>query len=212
MENKSKRFDINRYLQTSKQKSYFVVLVTVLLIILVIIVGILPAYSAILFQRSENKKRDEGAKQLEEVVAQYKNFLQLEEEINEQLSVFNNVFPVDNAPQENVVKEVTSTAESTNVDLTSVSFSDSSRDVSLQIQYLVGTQVMYQSVSISVEGSRESILSFIEELESSKRVFNIVNARISRKEQIQASTVFEGRDYTATIQAEFYWSELTTQP
>lgn len=210
MDNKN-RFDINRYLQTSKQKSYFVVLVTIALVILVAIVGILPAYSAILFQIRENQKRDEGVAQLNQVVEQYKNFLRLEEELNVEIDQFNSVFPVDISPQENVIEEITQMAQSANLEVSSVSFSDTSRDISLQIEFLVGALVSYQSVSISLDGSRESILEFIQELETSKRIYNIVNTRINRKDQLDQSSIVEGRDYSATIQAEFYWTQNTVE-
>lgn len=208
---KSNRFDINQYLQTSRQRSYFVVSITVGLLVLVVIVGILPAYSAIVNQRRENRKRDEGIAQLEDVITQYQSFISLEETLENEISLFNEVFPSNNAPQEDVILDVINIGSVFNIEITSISFSDAVREVSLQTDFLVSPQVESQRVSITISGTRDDILSYVQALEDSRRIYNIINVVVS-KNQGEVVTDFnqEVDDFNATISAEFYWTNTET--
>ncbi|BCX13653.1 MAG: hypothetical protein KatS3mg085_185 [Candidatus Dojkabacteria bacterium] len=197
-----RNFDLNKYLQSSKQKSYFVTAVTLSLVVLVFLVGILPAYSAIVFQIDQNKKRDEATKTLQAVIEQFKNFINQEENEFTILSTFNDIFP-EKMDQSSVIEDFVNFTKQRDIELKSISFSQVQREIPLQREFKTRDVVKYQYASINVAGSRRNILDLIEDVERSKRIYNIVNLEISKDYRGLPNT----SEFNATIRVEFYWTQ-----
>lgn len=204
--NNKRNFDLSRYLQTSKRKSYFVAAVTLALVVVVVLGGILPAYSAIAFQIEQNKKRNEAINTLNSVIDQFKNFLILEESDVWVIDKFNQLFP-EKLDQSSVLNDFVSIADRRSLKLQSVSFSQIQREIPLKKQFKTRDVVAYQYASISVEGTRRGILDMIKDIENSKRIYNIVDVDISRNQKVNESGDLVGADFDATIRVEFYWTQ-----
>lgn len=208
MAQQNNRFDLSQYLQTSQRKSYFIGVVTVAFIAIVVLAGILPAYSAIALQSSENEKRDEGIDQLEQLVGQYQNFIAEEEAEANVLRQFNTSFPEEDY-QDRVIEDMSDFTQRADVDLQSISFSDIQREVDLTVDFEVRPIVDYQQVNIRVVGSRQGLLELIDQIERSRTIYNIVSTSITRLQGIQGVDIIEGRDFRANIVIEYYWTDTT---
>lgn len=203
----SPKIDINRYLQNSKNKSYFVIAITVIFIVLVILVGILPAYSAVVSQSRENSKRSKVLDQLEAKITALRNLSTEFSSKKDIIGIFHESFPESDPRQELVVTDITDYIKKNNLYLESIAFSEPERSISLTTEFEVASQVDSQIVAVNLEGSRENILNFIRNLENSRRIYNLEGFVLTRKvgEELDSSKI--RFDFKATMRFEiYYWT------
>lgn len=198
---------LNELLSTSKNKSYFVGAVTVLFIILMTMVGILPAYSAFTFQNEENDRRDEVIAKLQNKVDISKALTEEYQSKTDLVNYFNKVFP--NIPQQSdIVQSLTDLADKHQVYLSKLTFvSVSPADLAKQ---QIDPSVKAQSVTLSLEGSRENILAYLSDIELSRRIFDATTISIDKKVIDQSSITDQSNslskgDFEATFQLLYFY-------
>jgi hypothetical protein len=171
----------------------------------VFIAGVLPAYSAIVFQIEQNKKRDEVSNVLKLKIDQFKSLIEQEEKEKTILNKFNEIFPAG-VYQSALISDFEKFALQNNLSLNGVSFSKVQREVPLSKQFKVRKNVDYSFVSINVQGSRRGVLDMIKDLENSVRIYNVVDVDIARRRELDEEGRLVGSDFDATINVEFYWT------
>ena len=198
---------LNKILATSKRKSYFVAAVTVLFAVAMFLLGILPSYSSLTLQAKENEKKDEVLNMMQTKLTTLKNLTAESEQKKDLVAFFSSAFP-DSSSQEDVLNSILAFANSNKLYLSSVSFSDARRDKPLSVDFSVNDQIKSQVLSLFVEGKRDNILKFINDIEQSRRIFNIKSAIIVRKTGLELSANPE-RDHKLDLQVEIYYNDNT---
>ncbi len=207
---KKSRFDLDQYLVDSKNRAYFVGLVTVVSVVAIIVGGVMPAYSAVINQNKENENRDIAQSLLTSKLEVLKKMIEEESVETEEISLLEKSFP-DFAPQDDVIREVTAISQNLNVKLNSISFSKSSRDAPTFVELQLDQRIQSQEISLALDGKLETLQSFIQNLESSKRIYNIRNIVFQRK-SLDDLTFAQDFEYKMTMKVEFFWWDNSINP
>jgi hypothetical protein len=205
IEVKKRSFDLDDYLATPRNKSYFVAAVTVLFVVIILFFGIRPAVSAVLNQRGDNKRRDEVISQLEVKLETLRTLTIESQEKGNVISFFETKFSTE-MRQDLILEEVNSYVEDNDIYLTSMTFAEPTRDDTAQKQYQTTEKVVKHLVNIAIEGSQENILNFVDDLENAREVFNVGSILIVRKTGDLLEASESDREFRATLVLEFfYW-------
>jgi Tfp pilus assembly protein PilO len=191
---------LDQLLATSKGKSYTVIVVTVALIIVILLAGVFPAASAILLQVSENQNR-EAALQKVELKDSVLRKLVTQEKAKRAVSLALSSYFPDNITQENIYSRVAKIAADSKVEILAINFSELEDRRSLIREFKVPASVQGKNMGISLKGNREQLESFMEKIELSLRIMNILSVSEFRQEGARAG------EHRMEIQAEiYYWS------
>lgn len=201
---RKRNFDLNEYLATPRNKSYFVAAVTVVFVVLIAFFGIRPAISAVLNQRTDNRKRDEVITQLELKLETLRN-LTIESQSKEGLVTYFETRFSTEMRQDIILGEINKYAEENDIYLDSLTFAEPTRDDTAQRQYQVTEKVIKHLVNVSIEGSQENILDFVNDLENSRAVFNVGSLLIVRKTGDLLEQAPGDREFKAVIVLEFFF-------
>lgn len=199
-----KRTDISKYLEGSKNKSYFVTAVTILFLVMFIILGVVPAYNAVVAQYNQNKDRDIA---IEQLTTKINNLKALDKQNLEKASLieyFNKVFP-SSVSQDKVIEQFFTLAEKNSVFVSNVSFSDQSTRAPLGQTFQVGPQVNYLVSSITVEGSQVGLQTFVQDLENSRTIFNVLSIDLAKKSEEEIETDSGNGDHVLKLNLQFFY-------
>ncbi len=201
------RYTLEQYLKTSKNKTYFVAAITFLFLLVILIGGVIPAFSSVLGQFEENKKRDEGILQLETKLNTLKNLTLQESEKAETLEIFDNVFS-NQLDQKDAVSEINQLATLNNLVLRSITFAEAgTRRQTPDAEFAVTPNVQAQEVGFSIQGDKDSILKFMDSLENSKRIYNIVNVSFQVATDQQTGKPISNNIFMGSFKVEYFWRE-----
>lgn len=193
---------LQKLLTTAKGKSYTVSVVTVGLIIILLLVGVFPVVSSVFFQVSENQNKQQALTEIAEKSNTLTSLVQ-QEQTKRAVSLALDEYLPDGIGQEGVYTTINEIVGQTGVELASISFSDIEKRRSLRKEFKVGKTIAAKVLKISVRGSRSQLEKFITQLESARRIINILNLS---EYKVDDPGVYSG-DYRLEIQAEVYYWE-----
>lgn len=172
---------LNKFLEDSKNRSYFVAFATFAFLALFLLFGIIPVYSSILNQIDENNKIEETTKRAQKKLA---DFQKMNEELKNNTDViayFKSIFPQEDA-QVDVAAYLETVANQHNMNILSIDFkNDAAIQTNARVVQKVSKNVEGHNVGLVIEGSREEGLQFIRSLESSRRIIDISNIVFSNE-------------------------------
>lgn len=204
----ARKTNLEDYLKSSKNKSYFIVAVTVLFLVIFLILGVIPAYGAILDQVKQNKARDEAIAKLETKIETLENLKEEREEKTDLVSFLEKAIPNGNN-QEAVIEKVYSIAERTGVIVTLTTFPLEENKKPLSDIFQATAQIEYASLTVTVEGSNLAVLDFARELEDSRIIFNVDNVIVTKKSADELEQNGERGDYVMRLNLKyFYFKEV----
>ncbi len=204
----SRRKRLNELLETSKGKTYFVVFVTFLFLAAMILLGILPSYSAFARQAELNGLRGQYIIDLQSKLSILEGLV-VEDQVKAAVKgTFNIIMPND-FNQVDYVFEVNQTALRYGMKLVDIQF-EITTDFGNTIVAL-GNDANLRAISLNIqlEGDKGSVANFIEDMESSIRLYNINDVIMTKKNSDELSGD-SSRPYKYTILAQTYFFTTET--
>jgi Tfp pilus assembly protein PilO len=171
---------LNQYLETSQNKSYFLILVTVVFVIVMTVFGIIPAYSAFISQGVENEKRQSAIEKLSKKLEDLKSLTQESNQKEKLVNYFNYVFP-ERPEQEVVLKELVDISNSAGVNLQEFTFNEVSNISKDFGNNNIDPNVNALLINARLEGTQSSLTTFMSNLEQSDRIYTLRSVNIVRK-------------------------------
>jgi hypothetical protein len=190
---------IAKILESKEKKSYFVIALTAISIMLTVVFGILPSYSAVTFQSSENIKRNEISQRIEKKIS---DLQKLAIELDNNILNINKIEKLvpNSLSQDIIFNEINSLISSNNLVLKSISFTPDSKTSSRFINLLADTTIKSMGVNIVIESDNNNYIDFVKKLEEYPRFFDIKSIVVSR-----SSSVSKGIFYQIVVQANYYY-------
>jgi len=177
---------LNQLLATGKNKSYFTVGITVLFVVVMSIIGVVPAVSSLSSQAEDNIKRDEILGKMETKLKALKTLALQQDQNAELVSYFSKIMP-DSINQKQVLDLLNSMAVSRNVFLSSFTFDNESRESVDRAKILYGEKVNAQLITLQSSGSKEDIISFLKDIDTSAYIMSVEDFSINRNTTITES-------------------------
>jgi len=203
-----KRLEVlNKYLSDSRNKSYFVGLVTVVFFIVFMILGVIPAFRAVLSQNEENQKIEEATNQLNNKFQNLETLIDEYESSSNLIEYFEDIYP-SGFDQERAIETVNTFATNNDVFIDTFNFTEVDRDEPPSRSFGVSNQVDFVQISLKVEGRINNLVQFVEDLESSRQIFNVTGVNLARKTDDQIELVGIDREYTLLIDFEYFYVNL----
>lgn len=172
---------LSKFLEDSKNRSYFVAFVTFGFLALFVLFGIIPVYSSILGQIEENNKIERTTQQAQKKLADFQRMNQELENNADAISYFKDIFPEENE-QVDIAAYLETIANQHNLTIVSINFKgDTAIQVNPRVIPRVSENVERHNVGIVIEGSREDGLQFLRSLENSRRIIDITNLVFSNE-------------------------------
>ena len=198
---------LNELLSTSQRKSYFVGFVTVLFILIMTLGGILPAYSAFTFQNEENSKRDQVIDALTAKLNTVKSLTKESQDKASEVEYFNEIFPSE-PNQDEIYTLINTMVNANNLYFGRITFRK--LDTIGLAPLLVDENVGGQEANLLLQGDRDNLLNFVKDMESNRRIMNIIGVSIDRKsdEQLEEEASGDGGgagSYSLIMQFQFYY-------
>ncbi len=204
---KSRVSQLNEYLSDSKNKSYFVVAVTVIFFIVFVFLGVIPSIRSIISQTSKNAEIQKAINRTSTKLRFMQQMVTEQSTKQSLIENFNSLFP-NTISQESAIEDLYSLAEQNNIYILNLTFPDDRRRTaqSLAREFRVGPNVKSQAINLNAESNRDSIQNFIENLENSRRVFNIRTVTISKKTGEALINAGFDKEFNLSMVLEyFYW-------
>jgi len=200
---------LNEIFKTTQSKTYFIAFMTFLFVLILVLFGILPAYSAFIFQSNENVRRDDLIAKLDKKLTISKDLTTEYTTKGAIISYLNQIFPSEST-QDNIIQTITASVNKDSAFLQSISFvRNNLQDPSDTLIPNLSPKVQKQQISVLAQGTQANLLILINDLETSGRIFNIKSVSLSRKtEQEIASSVLKG-DYKVILQMYYYYYDKT---
>ncbi|MEP7103934.1 MAG: hypothetical protein ABI721_04480 [Candidatus Dojkabacteria bacterium] len=195
---------LNELLNTSQKKTYFVSAVTVLFVLLMVLIGILPSYSAFTAQAAQNVRRQEAIDQLEQKRTTIENLVQEQDNKQTLVDKFNTAFP-NQYDQISVLSEVDGYVLKDGVNLLNSTFTSVTNTNDIIKKFQVTRQVQAQSVSLLLEGDRDTLTNFISDMENNVTIFDIGSAVITRKVGKELENSDPNKQFKLTLQFNFFF-------
>lgn len=205
---------LNNYLQTSQHRSYFLIFITLLFVIVMVIFGILPAYSSFTLQGAENAKRQEAITQLQTKLDALKNLTRESQADPKLIEYFHKIFP-SSPDQDNILNEIIEIANKNAVYLVDLKY-DENKELSKEFANLLiplTPNVESLTLSLTIEGSQQTLINYIRDIEAKSRIYNIKNLNIVRKGEIELLQTTPDKYYTLLMNVNIYfYNENVQQP
>lgn len=200
---------LNDFLSTSQRKTYFIAFATLLFVIIITLGGILPAFSSLTFQSEENARRQDAITKLEKKLETAKKLTTEYSQEALLVDYFSKIFP-NNIDQQYLISRINTMVTRNNSYLASINFSQEPSSNFLKTD--LSLEVSGSIVSIFLEGNLSDLQNILNEIEDSRRVFNIVSIFFDKKDILkQQQESFQRGDSTMNLQVEVYYykSNLT---
>jgi hypothetical protein len=171
-----------KFLTTDSQgKSYATIAATIILMVVMFLIGVFPTISTIFQQNSINENRAAYLTKLEENLSALRTLGQAQTSLFAEVEALNAVLPTT-LPQVEVISEISAMADELEVKLLAVSFSEVTDGATKTFELRVDRKVTLHQVKISARGSRVDLISFVDSLEKSKRIFDLTSASLIAEE------------------------------
>lgn len=176
----ARRRKLNELLDTTKGKTYFVLFATFLFVAVMILFGLLPSYSALQRQSELNSRRGEHITGLQEKLATMENLVVENQAKSDIKGVFNSILP-NGFRQLDYIYEITEFAEKYSMNFDGLAFSTTSTFTDRIKNIGNDRSLKAVVINMQLDGTKESITHFIRDLESSIRLYNIIDITVSKK-------------------------------
>jgi len=195
-------------IQTTRGRTYTVLIVTIIVIVLMFAVAIAPAYLSITNQIKNNDEKRDYLSELEEKETNLRTLAEQELTYTDQIAKLNQYY-ADQENDEFILANLNSIADNYNVVLSSVSFNNSAK--SLPLSALVFPNLTRVQIAIGIQGELANMQLFLAALESfpSTITINTINYGINEEESLSAEERESLPPYAMTLTAEyFFWAYL----
>lgn len=203
--------DLSKYLESSQGRSYFVAAATTIFLAIFILFGVLPAYSAVFAQISTNEERDEAIAKYETKLETLRSFDAQAESDSNLINYFEDIFPEFDGTQDQVILRIFDTAALYNLTVMSMVISETEvGDQEIDVP-LLDARVSSGILQVRLRGSREQLISYVDEIESSRFIFDSRSTTLSKiaDDQLNIDNSGVEGDHQLILQLQFYyWGEL----
>jgi Tfp pilus assembly protein PilO len=199
--------EMQRFIATSRGRSYTIVIITALLILVLIFLAILPAVNAIILQVNQNGDRLQALARIDEKREALRTLLSKHQE-NLSLAVgLAHALPYE-LDQEALINDIVAYGTANQVFLRSIRFVDISGRSRLEEIFADEPDVELIDgaiINVAMEGDRDRLRQFISTLEASRRIFSIKTISLSQVGQGESST---NSPYVMNVQIEtYFWNQ-----
>lgn len=201
---KNRSSKLNELLENGKSRSLFATAVTALFVVILAVVGIVPAYSSIGLQVEENKERDIAIQKLQKKLSDLQALTKESQDKKTLLDFFNSIFPKQ-LDQQALNSAIVTLSEKNGVYVSSLTFS---RDVDLTnfaLQSGIGENVKAVNIILVMEGAKDSLVKFANDIEVSRLLMHVSNLSLTRKSDVEVASSANGLDYFSTMQLYFFY-------
>jgi Tfp pilus assembly protein PilO len=205
---KSRTQRLNEILEDSQNKSYFVAAVTVIFAILFVVFAILPAFSSVINQNTENDQIREAIEDVEKKIETIQGMVNEQETKGAVLGFFDDIFPENNDPQEDIVADLFARAEDREIIVLSSTFSEQVNDTEVRVQWAIRENVRTGMIQMQLSGSKDQLFDFIQEIEDLGRIYAIDSMSIfadTDETLLDIDTLGEQRYRLNASIMYFYW-------
>ena len=192
---------LNVLLSNNKNKSILVGSVTSLLFIILMIFGIIPSVSSIIAQNNENEVILEAIKKAENKVTLLQSLVEESNEKARVLRTFENVF-TDGIVQQGIVRDI-HRLKGDDIFLKSINFPTNYSD-----NQRVSSKVKQVEVSIQLDGSKQSLTSFLQRFEESKKILNISRVSFFKHPQEYVEEKGLNHDFEMNVNFAYYFWDI----
>lgn len=200
MENKTALEKVNFFIKKNKDNKSINIVLTILFGLTIFIFGGLPAYSSLIRQQQDNQIR---LKYIAEQNKKLNSLKKIQDELNtlsNESKFFNKIFP-NSINQDIVIDELIETLNKYNLSILNINFAVSDRTNIFTGGVLFDSNVNELKTSMILRGQRSDILSFISDIEESRRVYNLTNLYIIKSDPQNVND----KNFNATIGGSFYF-------
>lgn len=195
---------LNAYLSETKNKTIFTVAVTIFLLIALLILGILPAYSSLGAQRFDNQKRDILITELKKKLSDLKTLTADSSEVSDQIKYLDYIMPKD-LPQNELVEFYNNLITQSGVNMVEITFNNRVDTNTFVVNNInVPTEIFPLGINLVVQGSRESIMRLVTNIENNSRLMDIIAFQITKKTQDDQKRTGGLGEYNSTINLFLY--------
>lgn len=195
-----------KFLTTDSQgKSYATIAATIILMAVMFLIGVFPTISTVFQQTSINENRAAYLVKLEENLSALRALGQAQTSLFAEVEALNAVLPTT-LPQVEVITEISTMTEELDVKLLAISFSEITDGDTKTFELRVDRKVAIHQVKISAQGSKVDLISLVDRLESSKRIFDLTSASLVAEEgnfEDQSASTFR-----LDLAADFYYWDI----
>ncbi len=198
---------LRNFIATTQGKSYTVTGVTILLVLVIFIVGVFPAISSILFQAQQNGQRTTA---LDAIATKQTTLraLSTEEESKHAVSLSLNANLPDALNQSDILQNITGMANSAGCTVVSITFANLDAQRNFTAAFGASRALDGKQINITVEGDRSQMETIITELETSRRIYSVVNFSMFKRTDVSANDT-TGAAFRMDMQLEVYFWNKT---
>lgn len=198
---------ISKILQTKQGQAYAVAIGTAFIVVVLIGLGIFPIVSAILFASEQNGLKQEVLNRMIQK-EQILNTLVGTEAANRNVSLALKAAMPDEVLQADFIKTVNDLTADNAIFVRVLTFNDIESRVELKELFDVAIDLQGKSATLSAYGTKEGLENFIVQLEQDRRVANIRNLIVSRRDsQELIESNFPTLEFKLDLQLEIYYIE-----
>lgn len=173
---KRSRLDLlNEVLADAQKRSYFVGAATVLFFVLFLILGVVPAYSDVLSQLSENGTINEAIEEARQKRADLESLVNQNLNESDLINTFNERILPDGDQQADIVDEVYGTAEELNLVVSNFVFSENVDTADLQAVWFLNPLIQSGQLRVEATGALDDVLAYVDFFDSSRRIYHTEN-------------------------------------
>lgn len=186
----SNRKKLSELLDTSEKKSYFVIAITAFFTILVLGFGVLPSFSAVTLQTSQNSRR---AYVIEQIERKKTDISLLNREIQQSQNLIERL--TDALPaelmQDRIFEQITQLADRNSMRFQSINFVQSLTPDQLFSRFQVDDRVRAVSLNLVLQSSDTSFVNFLRDIENLKQVFTVNSVVVARVLDAQIGSFYQ---------------------
>ncbi len=203
----TRRRRLNELLDTTKGKTYFVVFVTFAFTAVMILFGLLPSYSAFLKQYEQNQLRATHITALKQKLSTLEQLVVEDQAKSALKGVFNRIMP-NGFNQVDYVLEIDKFAIENGLTVDSMTFSTIEALETVYPTVKLDDNARGMLINIQLEGDKESLSGFINDMEASIRLYSINDLTAVKKSDAELLEDNFERPYRYSILAQTYYFEL----
>lgn len=169
---KSRTAQLNEILADAQKRSYFVVAITVLFFILFLVLGVIPAYSDVFSQISENNVINGAIAEAEKKKADLEALVEERQTDSSLINQFDRLIMPDLNQQQDIISELYEKEKELDLKITNLTFTENVDSLELQDLWFLNDFTQSGEFRIDVEGTLTDVLSLIQFLDSSRRIYH----------------------------------------
>lgn len=196
---------INALLSTRQRQSYALIVITIFITFVLIVLGVFPIISSILFQVEQNTSKGLILEQMETKERNLRTLINTESQKHEVTLALDAALP-NTLDQSGFLETINELVDDHQAVLVFASFADIQDRRILREIFNLATDMQGKTVTIGIYGSRAGLQSLLADIEELRRVANVLNFSLARRESNDIEVIPVGQEYSLTVQAEIYFT------